>query len=69
MKQALIHKLGETYLTVDITGVTHAQFVPSAQFTSWKMLEEHFLRMGAIKAALDKAHQEVEKNGTAHLAY
>jgi hypothetical protein len=67
-KQFLIHKLGEIYQVVDISGVgAHAQFVPSVQFTSWKMLEPYFLKLGATQEAMDKAKAEVDNNGTTRL--
>jgi hypothetical protein len=67
-KQFLIHKLGGTFLTVDITGVgMKAQTVGTTQFASWEKLEEYFLGLGATQDALDNARKQVEKSGTASL--
>jgi hypothetical protein len=68
-KQFLIHKLGDIYLTVDITGVRAAQAVPTSQFTSWKMLSDYFVKLGGHQAALDKAKRDVETNSTANLLF
>jgi hypothetical protein len=67
-KQFLIHKLNANYLVVDINEVGgEPQFLPGSEFTSWKMLEDRFLRMGAAKPDLDKAKEDADSKGTAHL--
>ena len=54
-KQFLIHKLGEIYLVVDISGVgVKAKTLPYDQFTSWEKLEAHFLKFGTSQESLDK---------------
>jgi hypothetical protein len=53
---------------VDINEVGgEPQFLPGSEFTSWKMLEDRFLRMGAAKPDLDKAKEDADSKGTAHL--
>jgi len=67
-KQFLIHKLGEAFLTVDITGVgMKAQTVGTTPFNSWGELEKYFLGMGATQDALNNARKQVEESGTASL--
>jgi hypothetical protein len=67
-KEFLITKLGEAFMTADKTGVgMKAQSVPTAQFTSWNKLEEHFLGMGATEDALNNARKQIKENGTAIL--
>ncbi len=66
-KQFLIHKLGEIYLVVDISGVgVKAKTLPYDQFTSWEKLEAHFLKFGTSQESLDKRKAEVEKQGATH---
>jgi hypothetical protein len=67
-KQFLIHKLGKTYLTVDITEVgEHVKVVPLTKHTSWELLCNNYSRLGATQDALDKAKAEIETNGTTRL--
>jgi hypothetical protein len=67
-KQFLLHKLGGTFLIVDISGIgKEAQPAPTAQFTSWGNLEAHFLGLGATAEALNSAKELVERGGTTSL--
>jgi hypothetical protein len=65
----LIHKLGEAFKSVDITGVSiKAEVRPDQNFNSWEELCQHFLRLGATVEALAYCAEEIEKTGSGHLA-
>lgn len=65
MQQFLIHKIGELYVAVPISGIgLKADTTGYCPKGAWAMLEHHFLERGATKEALAIAKDQVEKNGT-----
>ena len=68
--RTLIHKLDDTFLTVDVTGAgPEAKFARRAQYSSWRMLSEDFVRRGATQAEIERAEREITANGNAAIAY
>jgi hypothetical protein len=58
--QFLLHKLAETFLAVNITGVGVSS-LPSIQFTLWAEAENYFLGLGAKQKAVDACYQDLLK--------
>jgi hypothetical protein len=65
----LIHKLGETFSSVDITGIRiKAEVRPDTNFNSWEALCDYFMALGATVEALAYCAKEIENTGSVHLA-
>jgi hypothetical protein len=70
MKQLLIQRVADTYLTVDITGVgRRARTLPSKQHKSWQETEEYLLSEGAPRAQVTQIGKNLQKSVNAILTF
>jgi hypothetical protein len=68
VKTFLLHKYDPIIIAVDITDVSERPvFLPSYCESSWENVRAHFLRLGALPDAIDRAQQSLEKIGHARL--
>ena len=58
--QFLLHRLIDTFLAVNITGVGVSS-LPSIQFTHWADAEKYFLELSAKQTAVDACYQDLLK--------
>ena len=68
IREFLIHRFAEVYLTAEITGVgVNTTIVPDKQFLSWEDAKAYFKSMGATDLALEVAKRSLDEIGHAHL--
>ncbi len=61
MKQILIQRVGDIFLSVDLSGVgKEAQSLPTQQHKSWQELEQYLLSQGAKPEQLKWVREKLE---------
>jgi DNA-binding ferritin-like protein (Dps family) len=70
MKQILIQRVGDVYLSVDMSGVGRkAQSLPSQQHKSWQEVEQYLLSEGAPQDQVKRAGKNLENTINAILTF